>query len=176
MSTTIDIVRKPATASNSGELTDQAQTIAGAKTFAGSTTLDGAVNLIKGRIDGAAVPAGYVGETIEASTTTAWSASATTSATVVLSKGKWAVSGGSILGADATNRFLEISISLINNTAGSFQAFSAYNTSAGVGGATTPTKILTITSDSTPVYLVTRSNSISGVTSSIHVMTAIRIA
>lgn len=59
----MELIRKPASASNNGELeSSAAQTISGAKTFTGAITPTGG---IVGKTDGAAVAAGYVGERIE---------------------------------------------------------------------------------------------------------------
>lgn len=127
----IELVRKPASSSNDGELdSSSAQTIAGAKTFTGALTASSTLSVsgaltpsggIVGRTDGVAVPAGYIGETqtttFDFNTLTANTYS--TSSGINLTPGVWLIDAAGILTWATGNTSLLIGISTVS-TATSF--------------------------------------------------------
>lgn len=111
----IELIRKPASATNDGELdSSSAQTISGAKTFTGALTASSTLSVsgaltpsggIVGRTDGVAVPAGQIGEmsgtlrngtggsSYSTRSTTTVTSSATLLNSISLNKGVYLVSG-----------------------------------------------------------------------------------
>lgn len=136
------------------------------------------VDQVKGQTSGTAIGAGYVGEILSTTSTTAITTSAANLASLTLTPGVWTVTGNCRVGADSTGRFVSTSISTTSNTADSTlgrTTVSDYNTGTGVGSALTFPRTINV-SVSTPVYLVGLASSVAGLSSTNSYLEAVRIA
>jgi len=151
----------------------------------GLASTDGSSGLYKagqapGYTGGSAIPAGYVGEILSQTTTTAITTSAANLATVTLTAGVWTVSGGCNFSADTVTRYMRLSISSTTNTTDTVSGRvvnADYHTTAGIVSACTFPRTFNVASGSTlPVYLVGFASSISGLGSTNSYIEAVRIA
>ena len=141
-------------------------------------------NGIKGRTDGVAVAAGYVGEVIENSSTTVNSLASTPQqvATVTLTPGVWLVCAYGYWGADSTARLMQLYVSTTaNSSAGTSQLAGTLTLS---GGWTGPAGVGSASLNPVPIYVTTNTSyylnayvsSISGLGSQANRLQAVRIA
>jgi len=142
------------------------------------------VSQVRGRTDGSAVPAGYVGEVIENSSTTVNSLASTPQqvATVTLTPGVWLVCAYGFWSADSTARFMQLSVSTTANSsagtshiAGTLTISGGWNGPAGAGSTSLNPVPIYVTTN-TSYYLNAYVSSISGLGSQANRLQAVRIA
>jgi len=142
------------------------------------------VSQVRGRTDGSAVPAGYVGEVIENSSATLNSIASTPQqvATVSLTPGVWLVCAYGFWGADSTARIMQLFVSTTANSsagtshsAGTQTLSGGWNGPAGAGSASLNPVQIYVTAN-TSYYLNAYVSSLSGLSSQNSRLQAVRIA
>jgi len=174
------LVRKPASATEGGELTDGAQTIAGDKTFTGDIEVTG--NLVapeataaEGKFDsitdqagtgapdfpnGVNLGAGLLGETLSGTISTVNLTSGPQNiSSVVLTPGTWIVVGWVLMikggGSPTSEMFITLGVSLTSATLDDPYNIVNYHYSNGIGQPrlNSGTRVITVASNTT-IYLV----------------------
>ena len=183
-----ELVRKPASASNDGELnSESAQTIAGAKTFTGALTPSGG---IVGRTDGVAVPAGQIGETPVATAKSAtggaaYTIEASTNLTstpnnvcaVTLNRGTYLAAAFVSITNHASASNLQISLRLGSTSVAPTGVYQVGVATNGEGAISIPMTPIVITADGTVLNLQAVNNFSAGTTArAVEVLTVVRIA
>jgi hypothetical protein len=137
-----------------------------------------------GDVSGTAVPAGYIGQVIENSSTTINSLASTVQqvATITLTPGVWLACAFGFWAGDSTARFMQLYIGTTANssagtsmTAGTSSLDAGWNVPAGVG-ATSLNPVPLYVTTSTVYYLNAYVSSISGLSGQVNRLQAVRIA
>jgi hypothetical protein len=165
-----DLIRKPASSSTGGELTDGAQTIPGDKTFTGNVTIQEASSSNLGLVKKPVI--------VEDITTTAWSTSNTDYASVTLTPGTWVLASSSYHGANSTAR--SFSMHIATTTGGGSVTNGTHFRGGGYDGttgtATVQLNSIIVTVATNTIYKLSgSSSSVSGLSQSTHRLTAIRL-